>query len=174
MGIENPKKKREDINQVTKSEYENAVRYGEIQEKATETNEGLDQAKSWTTKAGVLKHLKEDPDFPYERISPEFWKDKEVVLEGVKNSGFALSLASPELQNDKEIVLAAVEHEGTALEYASPEMRADKEIVMKALQCYENPRRAASNAGLRDRVLKFASPEVRKELTSWKSFFRRL
>ena len=48
----------------------------------------------------------------------------EIVLEAVKNDGYALEYASEELKADTEIVLAAVKNNGMALEYASKKLKA--------------------------------------------------
>jgi hypothetical protein len=48
-----------------------------------------------------------------------------VVLEAVKNNGWALGHASEELQGDREVVLAAVKQNGEALQYASEELQAE-------------------------------------------------
>ena len=45
--------------------------------------------------------------------------DKEVVMEAVKQNGYALEFASKELQGDKEVVMEAVKHGGYALGDAS-------------------------------------------------------
>ncbi len=69
-----------------------------------------------------------------ERIPRELRNDKEVVLEAVKQYGWALSYASKELRNDKEVVLEAVKKDGRALEYASKELQNDKEVVLEVVK----------------------------------------
>jgi hypothetical protein len=47
----------------------------------------------------------------------ELKNDKEVVLEAIKQYGYAFRFASVELKNDKEVVLEAIKQNGYALEY---------------------------------------------------------
>ena len=59
--------------------------------------------------------------------------DREIVMEAVKQSGWALQYASAELQGDRE-TLEAVKQYGVALEYALAELKGDREIVMAAVK----------------------------------------
>jgi hypothetical protein len=158
MGMENPGRK-ENIKSVTKDEYENAVGYAEVQEEANRENKDFDEAKSWTTKEGVLEHFKFQPHL-LNMASPEMRADKEVVLASVSRYGEALKFAAPELQNDREVVEAAVTQNGIALEFASPELRTDREVVMKALDNYA------------PEAIKFASPQLQED-PEIKKFVRR-
>jgi len=58
---------------------------------------------------------------------------KEVVLEAVRNHGYALQHA-PELINDEDVVLEAVKKNGDALKYASNKMKEDEKIVLAAVK----------------------------------------
>ena len=49
--------------------------------------------------------------------------DREIVLEAVKQDGYALEYASAALKDDREIVLEAVKQDGEALKYASAGLR---------------------------------------------------
>ena len=44
-------------------------------------------------------------------ISPEFLRDKEIVLAAIRNDGFAIQFACPELQMDREVIDAALERD---------------------------------------------------------------
>ena len=63
-------------------------------------------------------------------------KDKEIVLEAVKASGYTLQYADDSLKKDKEIVLAAVKQYANALEHADDSLKKDKEIVLIAVKQY--------------------------------------
>ena len=61
------------------------------------------------------------------------WRnDREVVLEAVRESGFALQYAG-DFRNDREVVLAAVRESGFALQYAG-DFRNDREAVLEAVR----------------------------------------
>lgn len=65
------------------------------------------------------------------------WNNKQMVLEAVKQNGYALNLASDEFKNDKDVVLLAVKQSGWALELASDEFkndRNDREVVLEAVK----------------------------------------
>ena len=49
-----------------------------------------------------------------------------------------LRYASLGLQHDREVVMEAIKQNGYALEYASEELKGDKEVVMEALYTYIN------------------------------------
>ncbi|KAF0975389.1 hypothetical protein FDP41_005383 [Naegleria fowleri] len=68
-------------------------------------------------------------DLPYN--DPPFFNDKEIVLEVVKNDGFALKYASNELRKDRGLVMEAVKSNGYALFYASEELQNNHELVMQ-------------------------------------------
>ncbi|KAG2382702.1 hypothetical protein C9374_005282 [Naegleria lovaniensis] len=84
----------------------------------------------------VLKAFKHGPDISYNAFSyicDSLKKDKEIVLNAVKNNGLSLQYAHSSLQCDREIVLAAVKQNGEALEFASEELRKDSEIIREAI-----------------------------------------
>jgi hypothetical protein len=76
--------------------------------------------------------------------------DKDIVMEAVKQDGYALRYAHASLQSDKDIVmeavkqdnralqcahaslLEAVKQDGRAVEYADASLQADKDIVVVA------------------------------------------
>lgn len=84
-------------------------------------------------------------------LSSEFIRDKQVILEIVKNYGDDLFNVIPEFKDSFEIVLAAVNNRGSALKYASDNIKNNKEIVTAALK----------NNGL---ALEFASDELKNDL----------
>ena len=65
----------------------------------------------------------------FKNLVEEFKKDKEIVLEAVKNHGYALEYASERLRDETEVVLEAVKNYGDALYYTSVELRKDKDIL---------------------------------------------
>ena len=97
---------------------------------------------------------------PLKWASEEFCNDKGVVLEAVKQNGFALKYASENLRNNREITLEAVKkighhalafvsnelrnnrdfileiikQNGLALQYTSEELRNDREVVLAAVK----------------------------------------
>ena len=60
--------------------------------------------------------------------------DKDVVLEAVKNSGWALKYASKRLQDDKDVVFKAIKYNGRALKYASKRLQDDKGFILEAVE----------------------------------------
>ena len=79
------------------------------------------------------------------------WKNRDEVLEAVKQNGGFHPLASKEFKGDKELIKAAVSSNGDALEYASNDLRNDKEIVYEAIK---------QSAW----AIKFASEELKAEI----------
>ena len=63
-----------------------------------------------------------------------FKKDKELVLEVIKQNGHALYYVDDSFKKDKEIVLIAVKEDGSALEHADDSFKKDKEIVLIAVK----------------------------------------
>ena len=59
--------------------------------------------------------------------------DREMMLQMVAQSGWALGDAAVELRKDREVVMTAVTQEGWALQYATDELRGDREVAMKAV-----------------------------------------
>jgi len=59
-----------------------------------------------------------------------------VVLEAVKQDGYALDYADDTLKADREVVLAAIrcEGRGQAIRCAAETLRADREIVLEAMK----------------------------------------
>src|SRR5207253_2744088 len=60
-------------------------------------------------------------------------EDKNIVLEIVKKSGFALQYLDDSLKKNKEIVFEAVKKHGYSLEHAHASLKKDKEIVFVAV-----------------------------------------
>ncbi len=81
----------------------------------------------------VLEAVKQG-GWALEYTSDELKNDKEVVLEAVKQNGHALYFASKRLRDDKEVVLEAVKQDAMALEYTSDELKNDKEVVLEAVK----------------------------------------
>ena len=76
-------------------------------------------------------------DWQFKEYPEELRSDKEVVLEVVKQDGFALEYASEELRSDKEFVLEAIKKSGFALEYASEALQNDPEIIALAEKTFK-------------------------------------
>ena len=55
--------------------------------------------------------------------------DLRLMLEAVKQNGWALGLAAEALKADKEVVLEAVKTNGRALRFASDDLKADRDVV---------------------------------------------
>ena len=72
----------------------------------------------------------------YEIVPKEFYKDKSIVLEGVKKSGYALKYADVSLKKDKSFILEVVKKSGIALQYADKSLKKDKSIVLEAVKQY--------------------------------------
>ena len=68
----------------------------------------------------------------FQHASDELRADRTVVIEAVKQNGFALEYASDELRADRTVVIEAVKQNGFALEYASDELRADRGVIEEA------------------------------------------
>jgi hypothetical protein len=75
--------------------------------------------------------------------------DREIVLEAVRQNGYALDVAAEHLKGDREIVLEAVRQNGYALAYAAAYLRDDgsflymmRELMAHriAVRCYASPR----------------------------------
>ena len=58
-------------------------------------------------------------------IRPEDKNNREIVMEAVKKSGYALQFASENLKGDRDIVTEAVRKNRNALRYASKELKSD-------------------------------------------------
>ncbi|TQC54492.1 DUF4116 domain-containing protein, partial [Mycoplasmopsis cynos] len=83
--------------------------------------------------------------------SEELKKDREVVLEGVKQDGFVLRYASQELKKDREIVLEAVKRNGYALQFASEELKKDKAVGLETVMQDYNALEVVSEELKKDR-----------------------
>ena len=81
----------------------------------------------------VLEAVKED-GYALDDADESLKKDKEIVLEAVKQAGGALSYADESLLKDREIVMAAVKSYGLALDDADESLKKDKEIVLEAVK----------------------------------------
>ena len=80
----------------------------------------------------VLEAIKQN-GFALQFASPEMKKQKEVVIPAVQQNGLALQFADPDLQDDIEVVKAAVQQNGLALHYASTRLKMAKCIVHMAV-----------------------------------------
>ena len=68
------------------------------------------------------------PSAPKSNTREKLKRDREVVLEAVKQDGYALRFASEELRGDRDVVMEAVKQNGDALQYASQELQRDTEV----------------------------------------------
>ena len=59
---------------------------------------------------------------------------REVVMEAVKQNGYALQYASAELQGDWEFVLEAVKHNVDVLVHTAPELMCDRDFMLAAVK----------------------------------------
>jgi len=71
----------------------------------------------------------QSPQFPQQFLQA----GRHVVLEVVKEEGWALMFAPPDFQGDREVVFEAVRQSGSALEYAADALKADRSIVLQAV-----------------------------------------
>lgn len=87
-----------------------------------------------TVKETLLDLLKKESfeEFMKSIPSKEYWDDKEIVLEVLKNSHYTyiLEFASERLKNDKDIIKEAIKHDACALTYASDGIKNDKDVVL--------------------------------------------
>jgi hypothetical protein len=67
-------------------------------------------------------------------VPKEFYKDKSIVLEAVKQYGFALEFADESLKKDRSIVLEAVKQNGYALQFADESLKKDRSIIVAAFK----------------------------------------
>ena len=81
----------------------------------------------------VLEAVKEHPSAIMD-ADESLMKDKEIILLGVDYSGHLLEFADDSLREDKEFVLEAVKINGYALEYADDSLKKDKEVVLEAVK----------------------------------------
>ena len=79
------------------------------------------------TREEALKLVQEDGS-ELQNLAEEFKKDKEIVLEAVKQRGF-LQYADVSFKKDREIVLEAVRQNGGALHHADDSLKSDPEIL---------------------------------------------
>ena len=72
----------------------------------------------------------------FEDVSPECWKDRDVVLKAIEVSADGLQFADEKFHYDREIVLKAVKSHGNCLEYLlNKNFLEDQEIVLEAIKC---------------------------------------
>lgn len=86
-------------------------------------------------KEKILEIIK-DPNESLLIKNREFSNNKELMIDIVKHNHSALEYCSKELKADKEVVLEAVKKRGLNLQHASKELKADKEIVLEAVKQY--------------------------------------
>ena len=67
--------------------------------------------------------------YELENLPAHFKKDKEIVLEAVRQNGCTLEHADDSLKKDKKIVLEAVKQYGGALQYADGSLKNDPDIL---------------------------------------------
>ncbi|EFC37824.1 predicted protein [Naegleria gruberi] len=68
-------------------------------------------------------------------VSQQLRKDRELMMEAVKNEPLSIKFADKSLQNDRELVFEAVKRNGRALEYTFS-FRNDREIVITAVNTH--------------------------------------
>ncbi|EFC44715.1 predicted protein [Naegleria gruberi] len=89
-------------------------------------------------------------------------KDREFVLNIVKQNGLLLTYADESFKKDREIVLEAVKQNGLALQCADESLRKDREIILEAVKGKETDSdwNAAVQYGL---LLKYADESLKKD-----------
>ncbi len=68
------------------------------------------------------------------RRMPDFWDNKTVVLEAVKDDGFLLEIVSNRLKNDKEVVVSAILNFPRAILFASENLANNEKIRQLAFE----------------------------------------
>ncbi|MEG3039468.1 MAG: DUF4116 domain-containing protein [Erysipelotrichaceae bacterium] len=75
---------------------------------------------------------------PYDRnlqyASAAQKKDKDFVLEAVKQDGNQLQYANEDFKNDKDVVLEAIKQNAEALQFASTDVRDDKDVLFEVIK----------------------------------------
>ena len=66
--------------------------------------------------------------------SEELKRDRDFVLEAVKQNCNAIKYASEELKNDREIVLEAVKQNSRVLKYISEKLRNDRKFILEVVK----------------------------------------
>ena len=74
-------------------------------------------------------------DLALEYVALNLWShDREIVLEAVKNNGYALHYASLGLLDDREIVHETIKNHGYNFHYVSENFWSDREFVLEAVK----------------------------------------
>ena len=80
----------------------------------------------------ILEAIKENSIF-IKYLSDESKNDKKIILSAVKNNGLYLKFVSDKFKNNKKIVLASVKQNGLAIEYMDKKFFNDPEIILTAI-----------------------------------------
>ena len=83
------------------------------------------------SKTNALEIVKKD-GYQLEKLS-KFQKDPEIVLEAVKQVGYALQYATNDLRDNFQIVFEAVKQNGYSLEYASDNLKKNEILILEAM-----------------------------------------
>jgi hypothetical protein len=112
-------------------------------------------------------HLKGDQEIVIEAVRQNGWAlrhaaehlrgDREIVIEAVRQNGWALRHAAEHLRGDREIVFEAVRKEGWALEYAAAHLRDDGSFLYALIELTDIP-----HAAMRES----ASPRILAEMAT--------
>ncbi|EFC46766.1 serine-threonine kinase [Naegleria gruberi] len=81
----------------------------------------------------VLESVKQN-GYAFKYADELLKKDEEFILEVVKQDGLAIKHADSSLQKDREIVLEAVKQNVYALKYADSSLKKDREIILKSVK----------------------------------------
>ncbi|WP_168177012.1 DUF4116 domain-containing protein [Candidatus Thioglobus sp. NP1] len=87
---------------------------------------------NYKDKNKVLELLKENGEH-LQFLESSLLKDREIVMAAVKQSGFTIRHAADSLKKDREIAMAAVNQVGSALEDVDDSLKKNREIVMAAV-----------------------------------------
>lgn len=96
----------------------------------------LKRFEKWKNDSDIAKALLSIHGYSLIFFGKKIRADRGLVLEAVRNSGWALEHTIPCHQDDKEIVLEAIKREPLALEYASDRLKDDMPLVLEAVKRY--------------------------------------
>lgn len=95
--------------------------------------------------------------FAYRCASDSLKEDHTVAMAAVRKNGSVLKLMSSALKDDFDVVLAAVSNDGLALRHASERMRRNREVVFAAVTCNGTAIHDVSDEWAHDRELVLAA-----------------
>ena len=129
---------REMINHLSKLEYLNKDSPEKFKKYISQYNVTTNTAqvlkRKEIDKKEALKIVKKD-GYELENLPVHFKKDKEVVLESIKETGgYTLEYADDSLKKDSEVILKALDYLSEALKYADNSLKKDKKFTLEAVK----------------------------------------